>query len=560
MDLQGDDCSMGECSVLIGGKAGDGINLAGGVIARIFTSLGYYAYMYYDYPSLIRGGHNFSVIRASTHPIGTHRSGIDILLAMDPTTLRRHRNDCKRDALIIYNSDIVRSDVGSGIPLKRIVEKNEGSAVMENTAMIGALASAIGMGWEDFSSVLSHEMRKFTEKNREIARDAFHMQTEKKELKRLQQSPGILLSGNEAVSLGLLSAGLNGYIAYPMSPSTGILHFMAGASGDTGVQVFQPESEIAVITMAEGMAYAGAKAAVGTSGGGFCLMTEALSMAGMAEIPITIILAQRSGPSTGTPTYTAQSDLHFAIHAGHGEFPRFVFAPGDAQQAFEWAGHALSLSWQFQVPSILMTDKTLAEGVYTVHPDVLADHVPFSLHDAKGKAEYHRYADTDDGVSLYASPPLAGSVIKGNSKSHDERGISIDDGMGLSSMTRKQMKKIPLMEEAVSRLNPVRNSGNFDSDMCLISWGSNAPLCREAANIVGIKSVQPVVMNPFPEAELRAATSQSHMTFLLEDNYSGQLADICEAHGIPVDIRLPRFDGRPFTLDQLVEDIWGLAE
>ncbi|WFN34784.1 2-oxoacid:acceptor oxidoreductase subunit alpha [Methanogenium sp. S4BF] len=551
---------MDECSVLIGGKAGDGINLAGQTIARIFTSLGYYAYMYYDYPSLIRGGHNFSVIRASTHPVGTHRSGIDILLAMDPTTLRRHQNDCKRDALIIFNSDIVRSDAGSGIPLKTIVEKREGSSVMENTAMIGALASAIGMEWDDLASVISHEMRKSTGKNLDIARDAFQLQVDKKELRWIGQSPGILLSGNEAVSLGLLSAGLNGYIAYPMSPSTGILHFMAAASAETGLQVFQPESEIAVITMAEGMAYAGAKAAVGTSGGGFCLMTEALSMAGMAEIPITIILAQRSGPSTGTPTYTAQSDLHFAIHAGHGEFPRFVFAPGDPQQAFEWAGHALSLSWQFQVPSVLMTDKTLAEGLYTVSPELLQAHAPVYVPVPESEGEYHRYRDTGDGISPYAVPPLFGSVIKGNSKSHDERGISIDDGEHLSSMTRKQMKKVPLMKKVVSRLNPVHISGNVDSDVCLISWGSNAPLCREAAQIMGIKSVQPVVMHPFPESEMVAATRNSSMTFLLEDNYSGQMADICEAHGIPVDVRLPRFDGRPFTIDQLIEDLWGLAE
>lgn len=551
---------MDECTVLIGGKAGDGINVAGQTIARMFTSLGYYAYMYYDYPSLIRGGHNYSVIRASTHPVGSHRSGIDILLAMDPTTLRRHQTDCRRDALIIYNSDIVHSDKGSGIPLKRIVEKNEGSAVMENTAMIGALGSAIGMEWVDFASVISREIRKSAEKNLDIARDAFRMQAEKKELKRIGQSPGILLSGNEAVSLGLLSAGLNGYIAYPMSPSTGILHFMAAASAETGVQVFQPESEIAVITMAEGMAYAGAKAAVGTSGGGFCLMTEALSMAGMAEIPITIILAQRSGPSTGTPTYTAQSDLHFAIHAGHGEFPRFVFAPGDPRQAFEWAGHALSLSWQFQVPSILLTDKTLAEGLYTVSPEALKAHAPVSLPLQEVRDAYQRYENSEDGISPYASPPLLGSVIKGNSKSHDERGISIDDGEHIASMTRKQMKKVPLMKEAVSLLNPVRISGNCDSDVCLISWGSNAPLCREAAQIMGIKSVQPVVMHPFPDSEMAVATRDSGMTFCLEDNYSGQLANLCEAHGISIDIRMPRFDGRPFTIDQLIEDLWGLAE
>lgn len=554
---------MDECSVLIGGKAGSGINRAGQTIARMFTHLGYYVYMYYDYPSLIRGGHNFSVIRASTHPVGSHRSGIDILLAMDSPTLNLHQHHCKRDALVIYNSDTVRSVKGSAIPLRSIVERNGGKHVMENTAMIGALASAIGMGWDECADVLSHEMRKFTEKNLLIAEDAFRMQTENIAIQRMQQNPGILLSGNDAVSIGLISAGLDGYIAYPMSPSTGILHFMAGASSDTGIQVFQPESEIAVITMAEGMAYAGAKTAVGTSGGGFCLMTEALSMAGMAEIPITIVLAQRSGPSTGTPTYTAQSDLHFAIHAGHGEFPRFVIAPGDAEQAYLWAGHALSLSWQFQVPSILLTDRVLSEGVYTVSPDMLqeqmADNWPVSIPPWEGPEDYQRYRDTEDGRSPYASPPLPGAVIKGNSKSHDVWGISVDDGMQIASMARKQMKKIPYMEDAVSDLNPVQIAGNPDSDICLISWGSNAPLCREAAQIMGIKSVQPIVVHPFPTSEMIAATRDSVLTFLPENNYSGQLADICEAHGVPVSLRLPRFDGRPSTIDQLVEDLWGLV-
>jgi len=554
---------VNDCSVLIGGKAGAGINRAGQVIARMVTRLGYYSYMYYDYPSLIRGGHNFSVIRASPHPVGTHRSGIDILLALDSATLRLHRHHCKRDALIIYNSDATKSETGFGVPLNSIVQKNHGTSVMENTAMVGALASAIGMDWDDCADVIRHEMHRATETNLAIAGDAFRMQTEKKEIPRLPQSPGILLSGNEAVSLGFLAAGLDGYVAYPMSPSTGILHFLAGASGDTGIQVFQPESEIAAVTMAEGMIYAGARAAVGTSGGGFCLMTEALSMAGMAEIPITIVLAQRSGPSTGTPTYTGQSDLQFAIHAGHGEFPRFVIAPGDAEQAYLWAGHALSLSWQFQVPSILLTDKTLSEGVYTVSPDLLQeetpDEWPVSVPRWDGQGEYQRYCDAKDGVSPYAAPPLSGTVVKGNSKSHDSWGISVDDGMQIASMARKQMKKVPFMQEAVSKLSPVREGGNRDADICLISWGSNAPLCREAAQIMGIKSVQPIVVHPFPASEMIAATRDAEMIFLLEDNYSGQLADICEAHGILVDIRLPRFDGRPTSIDQVTEDLWGLV-
>ena len=179
------------------------------------------------------------------------------------------------------------------------------------------------------------------------------------------KEPLPIITGNQAISLGLIKAGLGAYVAYPMTPSSSVLDFMARYAKDFGLKVVHPESEIAVMLMAQGFAYAGVKAAVGTSGGGFCLMTEGLSLAGMAEMPVVVVMAQRTGPSTGLPTYTAQGDLHFVLNAGQGEFPRFIVAPGDAEEAYYWAGVALNLAWKFQVPSFILTDKIVSESQYS---------------------------------------------------------------------------------------------------------------------------------------------------------------------------------------------------
>ena len=178
-----------------------------------------------------------------------------------------------------------------------------------------------------------------------------------------------VLTGNEAIGIGLIEGDLEIYFSYPMSPTSNILHFLAGYADELKIRVIQPESEIAVILMALGCAYAGSRAAVGTSGGGFCLMTEALGLAGIAELPLVIILGQRTGPSTGLATYTAQSDLHFALHAGQGEFPRLVIAPGDAGEARSWSRAAMDLAWKYQLPAIVLPDRTICEGLYSINPD-----------------------------------------------------------------------------------------------------------------------------------------------------------------------------------------------
>ncbi|MDD1667155.1 MAG: 2-oxoacid:acceptor oxidoreductase family protein, partial [Methanomicrobiales archaeon] len=328
----------GEISVLVGGKAGEGISSAGQVIARLLGQLGYRVHMYFDYPSLIKGGHNFAIIRGAGAQIGAVRNRVDLVLALDQETLRLHEGRLSTGGVVVYNSDTARHPAGIGIPVKAILAAEEAPPVMGNSAILGAFTRAAGVEWDLAEKAFSKAFRKGTAQNLRIARAGYDASEERLRIPPLGNPPLPAFTGNEAMGIGLVEAGLGVYLSYPMSPTSNLMHFLAARAGDggAGVRVIQPESEIAVILMALGCSYAGTRAAVGTSGGGFSLMVEALGLAGMAELPALIVLGQRAGPSTGLATYTAQADLEFAIHAGHGEFPRLVIAPGDAGEARTW--------------------------------------------------------------------------------------------------------------------------------------------------------------------------------------------------------------------------------
>ncbi|MEN6395382.1 MAG: 2-oxoacid:acceptor oxidoreductase family protein, partial [Methanoregula sp.] len=349
---------MKEVSVLVGGKAGDGINNAGAIIAQLLNHLGYFVYIYTDYPSLIRGGHNFAVIRAADEPVGAHNNRVDFLVALNQETLDLHLPHCP-DCTVVANADLVKSiNSGQTVSLRAILAAESAPAITGNSAMIGAFAKAAGIPWEIVQEVFNRHMPKAADENIRVAKRAYDQISTARPVPALANPPHSLFSGNEAIGLGLVAGGLSTYIAYPMTPSSTLLHFLAGNAERFGITVIHPENEIAVILMGLGCAVAGAGTAVGTSGGGFCLMTEGLSFAGMAEIPIVIVVSQRTGPSTGLPTYTGQADLQFVLHAGQGEFPRLVVAPADASEAYRWSAAAIHLAGKYQVPAFVLTDKT----------------------------------------------------------------------------------------------------------------------------------------------------------------------------------------------------------
>lgn len=366
---------MDEISILIGGKAGFGIDRSGAVLGRLLNKLGYRIYIYRDYPSLIRGGHTFSIIRASKTRIAAYNDKVDFVLALNKETLDLHKDKLKKDCMCIYDSstaltmnsgqgDAISDVCCLGLPLSKLLKEENAPEIMRNTCIIGALTKAIGIDFSVLESVLKKEFTKDVELNLKVAKRGFNEAKELIRIEPLKQESFPLLTGNQAIALGLIKGNLNTYISYPMTPSSPILHYLANIADDFGLDVIHPESEISVILMALGYTYAGKRAAVGTSGGGFCLMTEALSLSGMAEIPIVIVLGQRPGPSTGLPTYSAQTELHFALNAGQGEFVRFIVAPGDAEESYYWSAIALELSWKYQIPSIILSDKELGESTF----------------------------------------------------------------------------------------------------------------------------------------------------------------------------------------------------
>lgn len=325
-------------SILIGGEAGQGSRVAGLIIAKLFNHLGYHIYIYEDYQSLIRGGHNFSQIRAAENGFQSRKEKDDFLLALDERTLNLHKKNLSEKGIIIFNSDKIDARAvrgtaqGIGLPIQTIAKEMGGIPIMANTALIAAFAKVIGIEWDVLEQVFKKEIKKAIDLNLKIAKRAYELSQNLLKIAEVGPPPTtLLLTGNEATALGMVKAGLALYFAYPMTPATSILNYLARHENDFKSGVIQPEDEISVVNMALGASFAGAKSAVGTSGGGFTLMVEALSLAGQSETPILIIESQRAGPSTGMPTYNLQGDLNFVLSAGHGDFPRFVIAPGDAE-------------------------------------------------------------------------------------------------------------------------------------------------------------------------------------------------------------------------------------
>ena len=546
---------MNEISVLVGGRAGDGINSAGLLIAHLLNRLGYRIYMYFDYPSLIKGGHNFALIRGSESPVGAHRKRADFVLALNQDSVDLHDDLITEDSTIIFDSGRVNAE-GIAVPISGILRDLDAPAVMGNSCIIGAFARSAGIDWAVLESVFEKMIPGDLEKNLRVARRGYDTAQKIKEIEPLDRESLPILTGNEAIGIGLLQGGLEAFIAYPMTPTSNILHFLAQYADDLSLDVVHPENEIAVFLMALGFAYAGKKTAVCTSGGGFCLMTEGFSLAGMAELPVVVVMGQRTGPSTGVPTYTAQTDLNFMIHAGHGEFPRFIVAPGDAIQACTWSSLALAVAWKYQLPAIVLADKTLCEGSYSFKQVPAPDIGGVRGGDSTGA--YRRYAITESGISPIAFPPKPGAVIKVNGYAHDEAGITTENAEMIRIMTDKRKNKAGSLEDEVENLGSVVVRGRTDATDAILCWGSNLGVCTEVADRLGLKLIQPVVLWPFPRSAFSDALSGVERLVLVEDSAFGQLSKLIAGCGFSVHAEILRYDGRPFSVEELEARMTGV--
>ncbi|PIU42648.1 MAG: pyruvate ferredoxin oxidoreductase [Parcubacteria group bacterium CG_4_9_14_0_2_um_filter_35_11] len=541
-------------SILIGGAAGEGSRVAGLLGAKLLNKLGYRIFIYDDYQSLIRGGHNFSKIRASEKKILSQRRGIDFLLALNKDTIERHKDNLGKKGIIIYNSDKMK-DRGIGIPIEKITKEEGGIPIMKNVALLGGFAKVIGMDWKIAEEVFKKELTKKTDLNLKIAKRAYRETKNLIKIEKLDQEPLSLLTGNEAISLGAVKAGLNLYLAYPMTPASSILHYLAAHQEEFNIAVSHPENEIAVINMALGAAYAGARTMVGTSGGGFALMTEALSMAAQSETPILIVESQRTAPSSGVPTYTGQGDLFFVMGAGHGDFLRFVIAPGDAEEAFYLTGEALNLAWKYQTPAILLVDKEVSENTFSVDKDIEKKVRPENFLARNKKGNYKRYKDTKEGISPLAFPGQKNIISKATSYEHDEFGISTEEEKDIEKMQNKRLRKFKKMAQEVEKLEAVKTYGKKNSQKAIVVWGSTKGPALEAAEKLGIKMIQPIFFQPFPEKQMRKALKGVKKLISIEGNSLGQMEQVLRCYGIKPDNRILKYTGRPFLPEEIEERV-----
>jgi 2-oxoglutarate ferredoxin oxidoreductase subunit alpha len=375
----------------------------------------------------------------------------------------------------------------------------------------------------------------------------------------------MLIAGNDAIGLGAVASGCKFYSAYPMTPSTGIMNYIAGKEVDYGIIVEQAEDEIAAINMALGASFAGARTMTGTSGGGFALMVEGLSLAAMTETPVVIALGQRPGPATGLPTRTEQGELQFALYTAHGEFPRVIFAPGTPEQAFYLTNKAFDLAEKYQIPVIILTDQYLADSQWTFDgfDTSRLKHTDYRLRgDAfKKLPDYKRHAFTDNGVSPLAVPGDAKHVVVTDSDEHDEEGHIIEDAATRAKMVEKRIfKKLP---NILREIEPPLLYGNYDPEIVLVGWGSTFGVMKEAADLLSHEQKMAVIhfseLYPFPATDTfdyLKVLKKAKLTICVENNATGQFARLMRAEtGYEFTARINRYDGRPFTLESLTGEI-----
>jgi len=542
---------MKDFTILVGGQAGQGSRKAGLVIAKILNSLGYRIFIYDDYQSLIRGGHSFSKIRVSDKKVEGQSEELDYIIALDKETIDKHLDSLKDSGTVLFNADRIEFKKGLGIKSETIAKEEGGSSIMANTVMISAFAKTIGVNFELLKNVFQKEFKKGLDINLKIAERVYVEVIEKTKIEKLENKILPLITGNEALALGSVEAGLDMYYAYPMTPATSILHFLAGRK--LGVETIQLENEIAVIIAALGSAYAGKRTMVGTSGGGFALMTEGLSFGVMAEIPVVIVNSQRTGPATGVPTYSGQSDLNFVLNAGHGDLVKFTVAPSNADECYEWGGRILNLAWKYQTPAVVLIDKEISESTFNLDINSKIEQENNSLWNQEG--EYRRYEITENGISPLAFPGN-GVVVKTTSYEHDQNGLTAEESEEeITAMQEKRLRKFEAMQEEVDNMeDAIKIFGNKDSKNVLITFGSSTGPAIEAAEKFDLKVIQIVVLEPFPVIQVTEAVGDASLIVCVEQNALGQLASLLAKNGIEAEELILKYSSRVIQKGE-IEDL-----
>lgn len=548
-------------SLLIGGAAGKGIKSLESILSHAFKHSGYYVFSTKEYMSRVRGGSNTTLLRISNTPIEAPCWFVDLFVALDNDALSHVAQRLTGKTVILADESISDDTLKiTHIPLMEA--SNElGNPNYANTYAAGLLFGLFGLDHMQLSqsiSTLFHDKEIIKGNSRAMLKGLDYSKNLKilqlptlpdpckKDLKGLH-----LLDGSTASGFGFLAGGCNMITSYPMSPSTGVLNFMASISQEFDIVVEQSEDEIASLNMVLGGWFSGARAMTSSSGGGFALMSEALSLSGVSETPAVVYLAQRPGPATGLPTRTEQGDLKLAMHAGHGYFGRVILAPGDIQECIDYGYLAFELADRYQMPVIYLSDQYLADSISMI------EDVDFTQYEQRRYIKttneaYNRFPLTNTGISLRGVPGLGEGIVVSSSHEHDERGQSTEKYAVREKMVEKRKQKMDLL---ISEALPPKTYG--EGDIAVISWGSSKSIVREVLaglNDPRLFHIHFFWVYPLNPEHLKIL-EDTKTNIIVENNVSGDLADILTSYNVSVEHKILQSNGFPFFTDQLEQKL-----
>ena len=545
-------------NVMLGGAAGQGVETTAEIFEKILKKAGFYVHSVRNLMSRVRGGHNFTSIRFGNEPVYSHSGKFDVIVALNEESVQLHKNDLGENGFILCDSKTQTEIDAVKLPMSDMASEL-GNAKVSGVIAVGALLRYFDIDITFAEEVLRQVLKPaLFDINMQAIQKGYSSVEPKFQAVSGDFSDWMILSGSEAVGLGAIAAGVNFYSAYPMSPSTAVMEYLASVGEKAGIVVEQAEDEIAGINMAIGASFAGGRAMTGTSGGGFCLKVEALGFSGIAEIPLVVIDVMRPGPATGLPTRTEQSDLKFVISASQGEFPRMVIALRSHEDAIYQTFRAFQLAEKYQIPVILLSDQYIGDSHATVKPLDFSGKkniLPDVTHD---DTEYLRYKNTESGISKRLVPGKTKSFVLADSDEHDEKGHIIESAEDRILMADKRTRKVQgLLEEL---LEP-EYFGKPDADILVVGWGSTYGPIIEAVNKMNEEggSYGALIFGdifPLPKKKLEEFTKKSSKIINVEQNATGQLAGVIREYtGIVMSDSILKYDGRQISGEEIVIEL-----
>jgi len=580
----------------IGGEAGFGIMTTGLVFSKIASRLGYYIFDTIEYPSLIRGGHNAYEVRVSAEKIHHLKKEIDVLVCLNEETFKKHQQRLTINSLVIFDEDEFKIKGKKykkiSIPLEKILLDLHGPVIMKNTIALGASLAVLGGKVDELLKIIVEQFgrkgeevvnfnKQFAQTGYDYVKKKYPQQIRPLLIKKSLESK-LVMTGNDAFSLASVIADCRIFCSYPMTPSSSVLTTLAAWQKKTGIVVRHAEDEISVINTALGTSFTGVRSAVGTSGGGFALMVEAVSLSGITETPLVIFLAQRPGPATGMPTWTEQGDLLFAVYAGHGEFPKIVLAPGDVEEMVELTGKAFNLADIYQLPVIVLSDMLLSESHESISKKFIDDFIK-SYKVKRGKflkemtndklqmtnqvqnpnvksKNFLRYKITKDGISPRLIPGTPEYFYQANSYEHLEDGHTTEEAEPRKNQVEKRNRKwLTYLKEDFSL--PKVYGDLEKAKTVFVSWGSGKGAVLEAQKQLGNTAlIHFTHVYPLDKEKVRPFFQKKKRYILVESNSWGQFGKLLQQEtGVEIKERILKYDGRPITAEEVVKHVNSLT-